>query len=85
MKITAEDAFGNTVTDYTGTSSLTCSAGSIGSSFATGAFSNGVWTGSVTATAACSGVTFGVNNGSGNTGTSNPFTVNPVIAFYSGC
>ena len=44
---------------------------------------NGVWTGSVTVTAAGSGVTLGVNDGSGQTGTSNPFTVTHASAVAS--
>ena len=75
ITITAVDSSGNTVTSYSGTPILTVSAGSISPSFATGGFSNGVWTGSVTVTAAGSDVTLGVNDGMGHTGTSNPFTV----------
>src|SRR5208283_5299981 len=63
-------------TSYSGTPTLTYSAGSITPPSATGGFSNGVWTGSVTVTTAGSSVTLGVNDGSGHTGTSNTFTVN---------
>ncbi len=50
ITITAEDMYGNTVTGYSGTPSLTYSAGSITPSSATGGFSSGVWTGMVTMT-----------------------------------
>jgi hypothetical protein len=75
VTITAKDAYGDTVTSYSGTPALTYSAGSITPSSATGGFSNGVWTGAVTVTAAGSGVTLGVDDGSDHTGTSNSFTV----------
>jgi hypothetical protein len=83
ITITAEDASGNTVTSYSGTPTLTYSAGSISPSSATGGFINGVWTGSVTVTAAGSSVTLGVNDGNGQTGTSNPFTVTHASAVSS--
>jgi hypothetical protein len=84
VTVTAKDLFGNTVTGYSGTPSLTYSARSIFPSSATGGFSNGVWTGSVTVTSAGSGVSIGVNDGSGHTGTSNTFTVNPIISASAG-
>jgi protein-tyrosine-phosphatase len=74
ITVTAVDASGNTVTSYSGTPTLTYSAGSITPSSATGGFSSGVWTGSVTVTAAGSSVIITATDGS-YTGTSNSFTV----------
>jgi hypothetical protein len=76
ITITAVDASGNTVTIYNGTPTLSYSAGSISPSSATGGFSNGVWTGSVTVTVAGADVTLGVADGP-ITGTSNTFAVTP--------
>jgi uncharacterized repeat protein (TIGR02543 family) len=76
VTITAVDASGNTVTIYNGTPTLSYSAGSISPSSATGGFSNGVWTGSVTVTVAGADVTLSVADGP-ITGTSNTFAVNP--------
>jgi hypothetical protein len=81
--ITAEDSQGNTVTDYSGSVSLSYSAGSISPTI-TGGFTDGVWTGSVTVTAAGVSVTLGVNDGSGHTGESNLFDVNSAIAASAG-
>jgi hypothetical protein len=75
VTITAVDTLGNTFTSYTGTPTLTYSAGSVSPSSTTGGFVNGVWTGSVTVTKAGSGVTLGVNDGSSHSGISNPFSV----------
>ncbi len=80
ITITAVDASGNSVASYSGAPTLSYSAGSISPSSATGGFSNGVWTGMVSVTAAGSSVTLGVNDGSSHTGTSNTFTVNPGVA-----
>ncbi len=77
LTITAQDAFGNTVTSYTGTNSLTVSTGTITPS-TTPAFTLGVWSGSVTISAAGSGVTVGTSGG-GKSGTSSGFTVTPPI------
>ena len=74
VTITAVDAYGNTVTSYTGINTLSVSTGTINPT-STGAFINGVWSGSVTVTTAGSNVMLGVNDGSGHTGTSNSFTV----------
>jgi exosortase len=52
--VRAVDAFNNTVTSYTGTSSLSCSTGTINPS-TTGAFSEGVWSGPVTVSGGSSG------------------------------
>ncbi|MGA2682463.1 MAG: hypothetical protein ABSF44_11775 [Candidatus Bathyarchaeia archaeon] len=73
VTISAEDAFGNTVTSYIGTPTLTCSAGSISSS-TMNAFSGGVGTALVTVTAAGSSATITATDGI-HVGTSNPFTV----------
>ena len=73
ITVTAKDAYGNTVTGYTGTPSLTYSAGSI-SPTAMNAFVSGVGSTSVTVTAAGSGVTITATDGT-HTGTSNSFTV----------
>ena len=80
VTITAVDSYGNTVTSYSGTPILTYSAGSITPSSATGGFADGIWTGMVTVTTAGSDVTLGVDDGSCQTGTSNPFTVSPAAA-----
>ena len=73
VAVTAQDAYNNTVTSYTGTPSLTYSAGSISPTTMT-AFVSGVGSTSVTVTAAGSGVTITATDGN-HTGTSNPFTV----------
>ncbi len=73
IKVTAKDAYGNTVSSYTGTTSLTYSAGSISPS-TMNAFVSGVGSTSVTVTAAGSGVTITATDGS-HTGISNLFTV----------
>jgi hypothetical protein len=75
ITITAKDAFNHTLTNYSGTNTLNVSTGTI-SPTSTGAFSSGVWTDSVVITGAGSGIwlsTFG----SGMSGTSGSFTVNP--------
>ncbi len=73
--ITAKDVSNNTLPNYVGTNTLNVSAGSVSPSV-TGLFSSGVWTGSVTVTGAGSAVTL-FTTGSGVSGTSNIFTVNP--------
>jgi len=72
ITITAIDQEGNTMTSYTGTNTLSASLGSI-SPTSTAAFTNGVWTGTVTLDTTGS-ITISTS-GSGATGTSNPFTV----------
>ena len=79
ITVTAKDAYGNTVTSYTGTPSLKYSAGSI-SPITMNAFVSGIGSTSVTVTTAGSDVTLGVDDGNGNTGTSNPFTVSDAAA-----
>jgi len=75
VTVTAVDQYGNTVTSYTGTNSLTASTGS-GTINPTsiGPFLNGVWSGSVAITKVQNGVTI-TTSGSGKTGTSNSFNV----------
>jgi len=73
ITVTAVDAYGNTVTGYTGSPSLTYSAGSI-TPGTMKAFVKGVGLTFVTVTAAGSGVTITATDGS-QTGTSNAFTV----------
>ncbi|MFH0848407.1 MAG: hypothetical protein V1857_02760, partial [archaeon] len=75
VTITSKDAYNNTVTMYSGSNSLSDSTGTI-SPTATGAFSSGVWTGSVTITKAQTGITI-TTSSSGKSGTSNSFSVNP--------
>ncbi|MGD0645766.1 MAG: hypothetical protein ABSA75_12750, partial [Candidatus Bathyarchaeia archaeon] len=77
ITITAKDSSGNTVTGYIGTNTLSVSTGTISPTIS-GAFSKGVWTGSVTVTWAGSGVTLSTS-GSSKTGTSGSFTVNPGV------
>ena len=78
VTITAKDSSNNTVTSYSGTPTLSCSAGSITPSSATGGFESGIWIGSVTVTIAGSGVTITTTDGS-YSGASNSFTVNPGV------
>jgi hypothetical protein len=82
ITVTAKDVYGNTVTSYSGTPSLTYSAGSI-SPVAMNAFVSGVGSTSVTVTAAGSGVTITATDGS-ISGSSNSFTVNPTISASAG-
>ncbi len=76
ITLTAQDANNNTVTGFTNTVSLSTTAGTI-SPMTSGAFTAGTRTESVTVTQAGSGKTIMANDGSGHTGTSNSFTVNP--------
>jgi hypothetical protein len=75
ITITAKDASNNLIANYIGANALNVSTGTVSPSI-TGSFSNGVWIGSVTVTGAGSGVTL-FTTGSGVSGTSNIFTVNP--------
>jgi len=75
ITITAKNAFNSTLTNYRGTNILNVSTGTI-SPATTSVFSNGVWTGSVTVTSAGSGIWL-MTSGSGMSGTSATFTVNP--------
>jgi len=73
--ITAKDSSNNLIANYIGANALNVSTGTVSPSV-TGLFSSGVWVGSVTVTGAGSGVTL-FTTGSGVSGTSNIFTVNP--------
>jgi hypothetical protein len=73
--ISAKDASNNLIVNYNGANTLNVSAGTVSPSV-TGLFSNGVWVGPVTVTGAGSAVTL-FTTGSGVSGTSNIFTVNP--------
>ncbi len=75
ITITAKDASNNLIANYIGANALNVSTGTVSPSV-TGSFSNGVWIGSVTVTGAGSVVTL-FTTGSGVSGTSNIFTVNP--------
>jgi hypothetical protein len=84
ITVTAKDQFGATYTGYTGTPTLTYSAGTI-SPTTIGAFVAGTKTGSVTVTVAGTGVTITATDGS-TTGTSNQFTVGsgtPALEHFS--
>jgi hypothetical protein len=75
ITITAQDAYGNTITNYTGTNNLTVSNGTI-SPTSTGAFANGTWTGTVNLTKAVTNVTLGTTGGVPiQSGTSGNFSV----------
>ncbi len=73
VTIRAIDQNGNAFTSYTGTNTLTASSGTI-SPTSTGAFTSGVWTGSVTLYTTGT-ITIGTT-GNSKTGTSNTITVN---------
>ena len=77
ITVTAKDVYGNNVTGYIGTPSLTYSAGSISPGIMN-AFVNGVGSTLVTATGAGSGVNVTATDGS-HSGTSNSFTVTFVL------
>ncbi|MGD0978148.1 MAG: archaellin/type IV pilin N-terminal domain-containing protein [Candidatus Bathyarchaeia archaeon] len=74
ITITAQDQYGDTVTNYAGTSTLSDSTGTM-SPTSTGAFVNGVWTGTVIITKAATSVTISTSGDSAS-GVSNAFTVN---------
>jgi len=75
ITITAKDQYENNVTSYTGTNRLSDTTGTI-SPTSTGAFISGFWPGIVIINKAQAGVTI-TTTGSGKSGTSNPFDVNP--------
>jgi len=77
ITITALDANGNTVTSYSSTNTLSASNGVTINPTSTGAFSNGVWTGSVTLTSSSSRSSMTISTtGQSITGTSNSFKLN---------
>ncbi len=73
ITVTAKDAQGNTVTDFTGTVNLIVSQGTI-SPGVSGTFIAGVWTGQVTLSASGS-TTISVSDGNSHTGASSAITV----------
>jgi hypothetical protein len=75
ISITAKDAFGNTVTSYTGTNALSDTTGTIVPTM-TGAFVNGVWSGDVVINKVANNVKI-TTSGGGKTGESNLFNVVP--------
>jgi hypothetical protein len=78
ITITAKASNGNTVTSYNGKPTMSISTGTISPTI-TGAFSNGVWTGTVTATGTGSDVTITATD-STHSGTTNSFNVNSGVA-----
>ena len=77
--IIARDQYGNTVTRYTGSNTLSDPTGTINPA-STGAFTSGSWTGGVTISKARAGVTI-TTSGSEKSGTSNQFWVAPFPDF----
>lgn len=73
ITILAKDAYGNTVTSYTGTNALSDTTGTI-SPTVTGNFVNGIWSGMVTINSVASGVKI-TTAGGGKSGESNVFDV----------
>ena len=73
ISIMAKDAFGNTVTSYTGTNALSDTTGTINPTM-TGAFVNGVWSGDVVINNVANNVKISTSGG-GKTGDSNAFNV----------
>ena len=71
VQVTAKDAYGNTVTSFTGTVAL---SGANIAPATSGNFTNGTWTGSVTLTAAII-IQITASDGNGHSGISNGITV----------
>ena len=82
ITITALDAYGNTVTGYSGTPALSVSNGTIAPTV-TGVFSSGVWTGIINLTAPSLDVTIKAADSS-YSGVSTPFAINPTIFASAG-
>lgn len=76
LTITAQDAYGNTVTGFTGTVTLSLNSGTLAPT-TSGAFSSGVRTESVTVLSSGNGKVITVDDGAGHTGSSGAFDVNP--------
>jgi hypothetical protein len=76
ITITAQDNFGNTYTNFNGTVAIFLNSGTI-TPGASEAFVNGVRTESVTIPNAGTNKIINVDDGSGHTGASNPFNVDP--------
>lgn len=75
ITITSRDVYGNTVTSYAGSNTLSDSTGTVSPKTA-GPFSSGAWSGGVTITKAQSGVSITATDGA-ISGASNSFTVKP--------
>jgi len=73
VSITAQDAYGNTITSYTDTNALSDTTGSI-SPITTGAFTSGIWTDNITIASVQSGITI-TTSGGGKSGVSNVFDI----------
>ena len=73
VNITAQDVYGNTVTSYTNSNTLTNTTGTI-SPTTTGAFAGGIWMGNITIASVQSGVTITTSGGS-KSGVSNAFDI----------
>jgi hypothetical protein len=80
ITITAEDAYGNTVTSYAGSTTLTETGGGAGGTVSpsTVTFTNGVYTGNVYLTKSGTGVTITATHGS-TSSASSTFKVNPGV------
>lgn len=76
ISVTAKDVFGNTVTGFTGTVSLTATQGSV-SPATTGSFVSGYWTGYVSPSATGSITVTAIDSGN-HSGTSSPIVLVPV-------
>ena len=80
VTITAKDSESETVTWFTGTANLSAFPTKVSVSISptqTGNFTDGVWTGDVMVLESATGVTLRADDGSGHTGDSNAFDVNP--------
>jgi hypothetical protein len=78
--VTAQDAYNNTVTAFTGTTNLSGLRAAMAGPVAlnpvkTGTFSSGIWTGNVTVSQMGMGITLRADDGSGHSGVSNAFDV----------
>jgi hypothetical protein len=78
ITITAKDAYGNTVKNYAGSTTLTETGGGAGGTVSPSSvtFTNGVYTGTIYVTKSGTGVTITATSGS-TSSASNMFTVNP--------
>ena len=77
IAVTALDQYGNTITDYNGSNTLSDTTGSITPSV-TESFTNGVWTGSIAILKACANDVISTH-GSSMSGISNVFVVEPSV------
>jgi hypothetical protein len=81
LMLTAQDVNNNTVTSFTGTVSISTTAGAI-SPITSASFTSGMRTESVTVTQAGTGKTISVNDGAGHTGLSNAFNVSSGVLHH---